>query len=204
MEALELNHRPTFRTNYLHPALDEGYIIPSYPEQPSHPKQKYRLTENPALRHSDIISPIPRPQLSNTFRLYKAFANNGFCGLDSCSDFILSASQLGGKVPGFSISLEKFGLQKDGILNNAAAVLFGKHDGMEYPQCTLRLARFKGTDKTVFMDSQRIQGNFFQLLNAAMAFIFYWLPSRCNNKSLYAVCGIVVVVLSTRIYGLPL
>ncbi len=68
--------------------------------------------------------------------------------------------------------LEKFGLQKDGILNNAAAVLFGKHDGMEYPQCTLRLARFKGTDKTVFMDSQRIQGNFFQLLNAAMAFIF--------------------------------
>ncbi len=45
MEALELNHRPTFRTNYLHPALDEGYIIPLYPEQPSHPKQKYRLTE---------------------------------------------------------------------------------------------------------------------------------------------------------------
>ena len=45
MEALELNHRPTFRTNYLHPALDEGYVIPLYPEQPSHPKQKYRLTE---------------------------------------------------------------------------------------------------------------------------------------------------------------
>lgn len=45
MEVLELNHRPTFRTNYLHPALNEGYIIPLYPEQPSHPKQKYRLTE---------------------------------------------------------------------------------------------------------------------------------------------------------------
>jgi hypothetical protein BACCOPRO_01123 len=45
MEALELNHRPTFRTNYLHPALNEGYIVPLYPEQPSHPKQKYRLTE---------------------------------------------------------------------------------------------------------------------------------------------------------------
>lgn len=45
MEALGLNHRPTFRTNYLHPALNEGYIIPLYPEQPSHPKQKYRLTE---------------------------------------------------------------------------------------------------------------------------------------------------------------
>ena len=45
MEVLELNHRPTFRTNYLHPALNEGYIVPLYPDQPSHPKQKYRLTE---------------------------------------------------------------------------------------------------------------------------------------------------------------
>ena len=59
------------------------------------------------------------------------------------------------------VILEKFGLQKNGVLNNAAAVLFGKHEDMEYPQCLLRLARFKGTDKTVFMDSQRIQGNFF-------------------------------------------
>ena len=70
------------------------------------------------------------------------------------------------------VILEKFGLQKNGVLNNAAAVLFGKHERMEYPQCLLRLARFKGTDKTVFMDSQRIHGNFFQLLNVAMAFIF--------------------------------
>lgn len=70
------------------------------------------------------------------------------------------------------VILGKFGLLKDGVLNNAAAVLFGKHEDMEYPQCLLRLARFKGTDKTIFMDSQRIQGNFFQLLNTAMAFIF--------------------------------
>ena len=44
MEELGLNHRPTFRTNYLHPALNEGYVVPLYPEQPSHPKQKYHLT----------------------------------------------------------------------------------------------------------------------------------------------------------------
>ena len=68
--------------------------------------------------------------------------------------------------------LEKFGLLKNGVPNHAAAVLFGRHENMEYPQCLLRLARFKGTDKTVFMDSQRLHGNFFQLLNAAMAFIF--------------------------------
>ena len=45
MEELGLNHRPTFRPNYLHPALNEGFVVPIYPEQPSHPKQKYRLTD---------------------------------------------------------------------------------------------------------------------------------------------------------------
>ena len=45
MEEMDLNHRPTFRTNYLHPALEEGYITPLYPDQPSHPKQKYLLTD---------------------------------------------------------------------------------------------------------------------------------------------------------------
>ena len=48
----------------------------------------YSGSGNPALRHSDIISPMPRPQLSKTFCLYRTFTNNGFCGFDSCSDFI--------------------------------------------------------------------------------------------------------------------
>ena len=45
MALLGLNHRPSFRSTYLHPSLDGGYIVPLYPEQPSNPKQKYRLTE---------------------------------------------------------------------------------------------------------------------------------------------------------------
>ena len=45
MDKLGLNHRPSFRSNYLHPALNEGFIEPLYPNQPRHPKQKYRLTE---------------------------------------------------------------------------------------------------------------------------------------------------------------
>ncbi len=57
------------------------------------------------------------------------------------------------------VILEKFGLLKDGTLNHAAPVLFGKHERMKYPQCLLRLARFRGTDKMVFMDSQRIHDN---------------------------------------------
>ena len=68
--------------------------------------------------------------------------------------------------------LEKFGLLKDGILNHAAAVLFAKRELVEYPQCLLRLARFRGSNKMVFIDNQRVQGNLFTLLDAAMAFIF--------------------------------
>lgn len=40
-----LKHRPTFRNNYLHPALAGRYIEMTIPEKPSSRLQKYRLTE---------------------------------------------------------------------------------------------------------------------------------------------------------------
>jgi hypothetical protein len=61
-----------------------------------------------AFLHSESINPTPRLQLSKTFLLYSTFAINGFCGLDSCSDFIFSTSQLGGNDLGFSIFLNNF------------------------------------------------------------------------------------------------
>jgi len=42
MELLDLKHRPTFRKNYLHPALKEGYIEMTLPETPNSRKQGYR------------------------------------------------------------------------------------------------------------------------------------------------------------------
>ncbi len=71
-----------------------------------------------------------------------------------------------------STILEKLDVFEDGVLKNAAAVLFAKRKLAHYPQNLLRLARFKGTDKTVFIDNQRVHGNLFQLLDAAMAFVF--------------------------------
>ncbi|MBM4152142.1 MAG: hypothetical protein FJ220_01290 [Kiritimatiellaceae bacterium] len=45
MGILKLSHRPTFRKNYLHPALEAGLIEMSLPNSPRSPTQKYFLTE---------------------------------------------------------------------------------------------------------------------------------------------------------------
>ncbi len=44
MLELVLNHRPSFRNNYLNPALDAGLIERTQPDSPRSPTQKYRLT----------------------------------------------------------------------------------------------------------------------------------------------------------------
>jgi Fic family protein len=45
MTALGLSHRPTFRKNYLDPALEAGWIERTHPESPRSPTQRYRLTD---------------------------------------------------------------------------------------------------------------------------------------------------------------
>ncbi len=115
----------------------------------------------------------------NIYR-WETFENRHLTLRDIDNNEVLKTVRLGiecGRLPedtgsDIPVILEKFKLMRDGILNNAAAVLFANKELIDYPQCLLRLARFKGTDKTVFMDSQRITGNLFQQLNAAMAFVF--------------------------------
>lgn len=43
MNALGLSHRPTFRKNYLHPALEAGLIERTIPEKPNSRLQRYRV-----------------------------------------------------------------------------------------------------------------------------------------------------------------
>jgi hypothetical protein len=44
MKKLSLSHRPTFRDNYVHPALKMGLIEMTQPDAPRSPTQRYRLT----------------------------------------------------------------------------------------------------------------------------------------------------------------
>ena len=44
MKKLNLTHRPSFRSSYLHPAIKLGFIEMTLPEKPNSRNQKYRLT----------------------------------------------------------------------------------------------------------------------------------------------------------------
>lgn len=46
MKRLKLTSRWNFMGNYLNPAIQSGLVEPLYPNQPNHPKQKYRLTKD--------------------------------------------------------------------------------------------------------------------------------------------------------------
>ena len=74
--------------------------------------------------------------------------------------------------------LRGFGLLRDGALCRAAAVLFGKADRLEFemPQCLLRVARFRGLDRTEFLDNRQFNGNAFTLLRDAERFLRDTLP----------------------------
>lgn len=79
--------------------------------------------------------------------------------------------------------LDKFKLLKEGKVTNAAVVLFGKNM-YDYPHLMLRMAYFRGKDKMVFIDNKQAEGNFFDLLDAGIAFCFRHLSLSGEVKGL--------------------
>jgi ATP-dependent DNA helicase RecG len=74
--------------------------------------------------------------------------------------------------------LPGLGLVHNGQLLNAAVVLFGQANRMlpNYPQCLLRMARFRGKDRTEFIDNRQEVGHAFELLQRAQRFLRDHLP----------------------------
>ena len=70
------------------------------------------------------------------------------------------------------------GLLRDEALLRAAVVLFGGSERIEFemPQCLLRVARFRGVDRTEFLDNRQFHGNAFALLANAERFLRETLP----------------------------
>ena len=74
--------------------------------------------------------------------------------------------------------LTGLGLIRGGELLRAAVVLFGRRERMQamMPQCLLRVARFRGADRTEFIDNRQFHGNAFMLHRSAQRFMIDNLP----------------------------
>ena len=73
--------------------------------------------------------------------------------------------------------LQGLGLIKNGRLLNAAVVLFGQDVWSDYPQCEIRMARFRGTSRLPdFSDNRQYNGNAFSLLRRAESFLLDNVP----------------------------
>lgn len=74
--------------------------------------------------------------------------------------------------------LRGLGLLREETLWRAAVVLFGKAERIEFemPQCLLRVAHFRGLDRSEFLDNRQFHGNAFDLLAHAEHFLRQTLP----------------------------
>ena len=74
--------------------------------------------------------------------------------------------------------LRGLGLCSNEVLQKSAVVLFGKAEqiGARMPQCLLRVARFRGLDRSEFLDNRQFRGNAFDLLEHAERFLHDTLP----------------------------
>jgi ATP-dependent DNA helicase RecG len=72
--------------------------------------------------------------------------------------------------------LDRLGVCRGSTILRAAVVLFGTRFLPDFPQCKSRMARFKGTDTTEFLDQRKIRGPAFQLLEEALLFCQRHLP----------------------------
>ncbi|MBI3371911.1 MAG: hypothetical protein HY017_09180 [Betaproteobacteria bacterium] len=85
--------------------------------------------------------------------------------------------------------LDRPGVRRKGKLLRAAVVLFGKTFLPDYPQCELRMARFRGVDKTEFLDQRHVRGPAFKLLEETELFCqrHFPLPGRIEPGRLQRV-----------------
>ena len=98
--------------------------------------------------------------------------------------------------------LRGLGLLRGDMLFRAAAVLFGSAERLEFemPQCLLRVARFRGINRSDFLDNRQFNGNAFALLANAERFLRETLPiaSRFESSRMARIDEPVCPPLATR------
>lgn len=197
----------------LEPAYD---IQPIYVDIPEYPGNKviafhfdgwewgekpYTFRGRPYYKIESTTKIMPRDMYDERIRIHEphsysweSLTARGVSFSDLNRDRILGCIRLGvegGRIPESALTapiedtLAKWKLTVNGEPTNGAAMLFSNNI-YPYDNFQLRLARFLGNDKLEFIDNQRAEGNFFDLLDAGMAFLFKHLnlSGKITNRSL--------------------
>ncbi len=197
----------------LEPAYD---IQPIYVDIPEYPGNKviafhfdgwewgekpYTFRGRPYYKIESTTKIMPRDMYDERIRIHEPHSYSweslparGVSFSDLNRDRILGCIRLGvegGRIPESALTapiedtLAKWKLTVNGEPTNGAAMLFSNNI-YPYDNFQLRLARFLGNDKLEFIDNQRAEGNFFDLLDAGMAFLFKHLnlSGKITNRSI--------------------
>jgi ATP-dependent DNA helicase RecG len=88
----------------------------------------------------------------------------------------MAAGRLVGPWEGVPETLRRFRLLAGDTPTQAAVAAFARDPLPNYPQCALRMARFRGVTKDEFLDNRQVTGHAFRLLREAMDFLGRHLP----------------------------
>ena len=197
----------------IEPAYD---IKPIYVDVPEYPGNKivafhfdgwkwgehpYTFRGRPYYKIESTTKIMPRDMYDERIRIHEphsfsweSLPAKGVSMSDLNRDRILGCIRLGvdgGRIPATALTapiedtLAKWKLIVNGVPTNGAAMLFSNNI-YPYDNFRLRLARFLGTNKNEFIDNQLAEGNFFDLLDAGMAFLFKHLnlSGKITSRSL--------------------
>jgi len=79
--------------------------------------------------------------------------------------------------------LKKLHLMKGDKLTNAAVILFCKNENKQFAQSTIKLARFRGTTKSEFINAKEYTSNAFDLYDKADDFLSAYIPVAAHIES---------------------
>ena len=188
--AIELNKiDPYAKIEIEYVNIDDSFQVIVFSVDPGE-KAPYTYDSRPFIRNQSTTMKMPKDEYiylhnQNNSTLWESLTNNTCKITDLDKNKIketvrmavferrLSESAISASIPDI---LKKLRLIIDNKLTNAAVILFCKNEDKQFMQSTLKLARFKGTDKTEFLDTKMFIGNAFDLYDKAMDFLNFNLP----------------------------
>ena len=154
------------------------------------PEFTYTYDGRPYRRIGPTTSQMPQPEyqqqlLARSHALYRwenqvaercSLSDLDSEEIDRTVEAAIHCGRLESRASSSSDALNRLQLTSEGQLLRAAVVLFGRKFMPYYPQCTVRLAHFKGIDKSEFLDHRQLHGHAFQILDESMHFILRNIP----------------------------